>query len=210
MNEELKKACSHLINIWFVYGKGCITDGVVSLPHMNMSTGEDACDFLESLGLAKDQGWQCELTESGLELFDKDYITKGGTRFTAFMSNHIKIYEYYLNKFNIQKEIVFVPHSGTVEQIIEVLKTGEAVEVSWMPTPHGHYSPIVGYSELRKAFKVADPYKRFDFKTKKYTNESGLNAWYPIADMLPYLEKSALVASDKKFKGIRFCYLRKK
>lgn len=142
--------------------------------------------------------------------FDSSYIAKGGYRFTASMDNHISIYDYYIKKFDLPLEVVFVPHSGTIDDIINVIKTGEGVEVSWMPTSHGHYSPIVGYSEIRKSFKVADPYKRFDFKVGKYTNESGLNAWYPVLDFYKYLEKSSLSASGGKYKGIRYCYLRSK
>jgi len=39
-----------------------------------MSAGEDATDWLIGLGLAIDQGYQCELTPAGLEIFNDDSL----------------------------------------------------------------------------------------------------------------------------------------
>lgn len=46
----------------------------VHLPHRNMGAGEDATDWLMSLGLAIDQGYQCELTPAGLEIFNDESL----------------------------------------------------------------------------------------------------------------------------------------
>lgn len=67
MGDELAK---HLIAVWFQYGGGYKNAaGVVRLPHHCMQAGENAGDWLESLGLATDNGWEWELSPEGMALF---------------------------------------------------------------------------------------------------------------------------------------------
>ena len=51
----------HLLWVWAQYG---------NFDHQCASAGEDACDWLESLGLAVDTGWGIEPTEAGLALME--------------------------------------------------------------------------------------------------------------------------------------------
>lgn len=82
--------------------------------------------------------------------FEKNFINGKGSRFGSLMQNHVKIYEYYIDKYKLNKQVVFIPQDGTLNDIVEGLKAGSAVEFSWMPTSSGHYSTIVGYSEIKK------------------------------------------------------------
>ena len=143
-----------------------------------------------------------------IEFFEKDFITgKKNSRFGSAMNNHVFMANFYLKKNGIEREVVFKEHSGSVQDVIDVLKKGYAVGVAGMMTSSGHFMPITGYSELRNSFKVQDPYKRFDFIKKKYTNESGLNCYYPIEEFYPYLSQSSNVVSGGTKKGIRFYYI---
>ncbi len=65
-------AIHHLLNVWLAYGRGNEKDENISLPHNCMQAGEQACDFLENLGLATDSGWYCDLTDLGKKLLYKD------------------------------------------------------------------------------------------------------------------------------------------
>lgn len=76
-----RKAIHHMLWIWLQYashteheeGKHCY------LPHQCMQAGERATDFLEARGLAKDQGWQAELTADGLTILEDDSLGEEGS-----------------------------------------------------------------------------------------------------------------------------------
>ena len=142
-----------------------------------------------------------------IQYFEKDFAIGKSRRFGAFMQNHVFIAQFFLKKYGVDRQVIFKPHSGTVQDVIEVLKKGYAVGVAGMMTGDGHFMVISGYSELRKAFKVQDPYKLFDFDKGKYTNQSGLNVYYPVDRFTKYLEASSLLASNNTKKGIRFYYI---
>ena len=142
-----------------------------------------------------------------IKYFEKDFLIGKARRFGSMMNNHVFMAQFYLKKYGIDRQVIFKPHSGTVQEVIEVLKKGYAVGVAGMMTGDGHFMVISGYSELRKAFKVQDPYKLFDFEKGKYTNQSGLNAYYPVDRFTKYLEASSLLASNNTKKGIRFYYI---
>jgi len=146
--------------------------------------------------------------EDMINFWEKDFITnKKQNRFGSSMANHVFMAQFYLKKYGIDRQVIFKPHSGTIDEIIEILKKGYAVNVAGMMTESGHFMTISGYSELRKALKMQDPYKLFDFDKGKYTNLSGLNVYYTVDRFLKYLEASSLMASGNTKKGIRFYYI---
>lgn len=72
-----RKAIHHLLWVWLQYdrtnnhyvaGKEC------HLEHRNMQAGERATDFLEARGLARDQGYQAELTAEGLAIMEDESL----------------------------------------------------------------------------------------------------------------------------------------
>lgn len=142
-----------------------------------------------------------------IKYFEKDFLVGKGNRFGSSMVNHVFMAQFYLKKYGIDRQVIFKPHSGTIQEVIEILQKGYALGVAGMMTTSGHFMVISGYSELRKAFKVQDPYKLFDFDKGKYTNQSGLNVYYPVDRFLKYLEASSLMASQNTKKGIRFYYI---
>lgn len=142
-----------------------------------------------------------------IKYFEKDFLIGKAWRFGSMMNNHVFMAQFYLKKYGIDRQVIFKPHSGTISEIIEILKKGCAVGVAGMMTGDGHFMVISGYSELRKAFKVQDPYKLFDFDKGKYTSQSGLNVYYPVDRFTKYLDASSLMASNNTKKGIRFYYI---
>lgn len=142
-----------------------------------------------------------------IKYFEKDFLIGKARRFGSMMNNHVFMAQFYLKKYGIDRQVIFKPHSGTISEIIEILKKGYAVGVAGMMTGDGHFMVISGYSELRKAFKVQDPYKLFDFDKGKYTSQSGLNVYYPVDRFTKYLDASSLMASNNTKKGIRFYYI---
>lgn len=142
-----------------------------------------------------------------IETFEKDFLSGKSSRYGSSMKNHTEMAKFYLEKYNVDRQVIFKENSGTVQDVIEVLKKGYAIGVAGMMTNSGHFMVISGYSEVRKAFKVQDPYKLYDFEKKRYTNQSGLNAYYPIDKFYPYLNQSSLVSSNGKKNGIRFYYI---
>lgn len=63
-NDEVAEALHHLLNVWEVYGH---------YEHRCMTTGENACDLLESYGLAADNGWDIAPTEAGRALMEREF-----------------------------------------------------------------------------------------------------------------------------------------
>jgi hypothetical protein len=163
----------------------------------------DAMILSQFIPEAKDDKFIKEI----IEHFEKNFLAGRGRRFGLTMDNHVFINEYYLKKYGIKRKIHFTPHSGTIADIIAALNKGYAIGCAGMMTSHGHFMVIIGYSEIRKSFLMHDPYKRFDFDAKRYTNESGLNVYYPIDKFMPYLVASSLAASGNTKKGIRFYYI---
>ena len=137
--------------------------------------------------------------------FEKNFLAGKGSRFGMAMSNHVKIYQYYIDKYKLNKYIVFIPSGGTLQNIIDGLQSGSAVEFSWMPTPSGHYSVITGYSEIKKSLEINDPWAKFDFTKKAYSNLSGERNNHSIGDITPYMNLSSVTK-----KGYRILYLKDK
>lgn len=137
--------------------------------------------------------------------FEKNFINGKGSRFGMSMQNHVKIYEYYINKYKLNKEVIFIPQDGTLNDIVEGLKAGSAVEFSWMPTSSGHYSTIVGYSEIKKSLEIHDPWGKFDFTKKAYGSQSGERNIHTIDLITPWMNRSS-----PNGKGYRITYLRNK
>ncbi|MBK8396085.1 MAG: hypothetical protein IPL26_12725 [Leptospiraceae bacterium] len=137
--------------------------------------------------------------------FEKNFVTGKGSRFALTMDNHVKIYQYYIDKYKLNKEIVFIPQDGTLEDIIKGLQCGSPVGFSWMPTTSGHYSAIIGYSEIKKCLEIHDPWAKFDFSKKRYSSLTGANNLHSIDDITPYMNKSS-----KSKKGYRLIYLKDK
>lgn len=142
-----------------------------------------------------------------INYFEKDFLIGKARRFGSSMANHKFMAEFYLKKYSINRSVHFYEHSGTVADIIAILNRGYAVGVAGMMTKDGHFMAITGYSELRRSFKMQDPYRLFDFEKNKYGKESGLNVYYPVAKFLPYLEQSSLLVSGGLKKGIRYYYI---
>jgi hypothetical protein len=64
-------AVYHLLSVWMQYGEYNYTDnGIEHLSHRNMSAGEDAAEWLESLGYAIDEGYSITLTEKATQLLE--------------------------------------------------------------------------------------------------------------------------------------------
>lgn len=142
-----------------------------------------------------------------INYFEKDFLIGKGNRFGASMANHVFMAEFFLKKYGVNRKVNFYPHSGTVADIIAILNKGYVIGVAGMMTKSGHFMTITGYSESRRAFKVADPYRLFDFEKGTYSKLPGLNAYYPIAKFMPYLEQSSTLVSNGTKKGIRYYYI---
>lgn len=155
----------------------------------------------EDIPEAKDDKFIAEM----IAKFEPGFATGTKSRFALRMDNHVKIYEYYLQKYAIKKRVKFFPYGGTFVDIMYALQNNNAVELAGMMTPSGHFMPCCGFSQVKNALKIHDPWAKFDFKTGKYTSQSGENSWYAWDDFFPYLEKSSLAATGKK--GIRMLYL---
>jgi hypothetical protein len=125
--------------------------------------------------------------------------------FGSSMQNHVKIYQHYIEKYKLNKAVVFRPQEGTLNDIINGLKCGSPVGFSWMPTKSGHYSVIIGYSEVKKSLLIHDPWAKFDFTKKDYGIESGASNWHTIDDITPYMNRSSANG-----KGYRLNYLKEK
>ncbi|HEY0120639.1 MAG TPA: hypothetical protein VGC14_02570 [Rhizobium sp.] len=87
MDENLRIAVYHLLWVWKQYGRTSQYDGVDGLDHMNSTAGEDAADFLESLGLGHDQGYGFIPNEVAIALMDCEALP-------ASSVNHGKLINY--------------------------------------------------------------------------------------------------------------------
>lgn len=66
-------AAHHLLHVWAAYGATYRDEtGALCLEHRNMTAGEDASDFLETLGLGEDVGYAFRVNDAGRALMDAE------------------------------------------------------------------------------------------------------------------------------------------
>lgn len=142
-------------------------------------------------------------------LFDDDYIkNKSNTRNGAFLAKYPEHLNYILKKRNINKKVVFMPHSGGNNHIIQAINNGSPVMCSTMITNEGHYVLIIGYDDDRKVWIVNDPYGHFSFAESKYKligKNSGAGVEYPYTLLGNAMIKSSKLAANKT--GYRLLWL---
>lgn len=145
-----------------------------------------------------------------IEKIDKDWLNeKVKNRLSASQFNYKPSIDYFLKKYNINKQAIVVQGGGTIENVIHALKLGSPIMASTMLTGDGHYITINGVeiNENKKVFKVKDPYGLFDFKLKKYVKivDGAGDTEYKIDDLSPYMDKSSMAVTKKK--GYRFIWI---
>ena len=142
-------------------------------------------------------------------LFDDDYIkNKSNTRNGAFLAKYPEHLNSILKKRNINKKVIFMPHSGGNNHIIQAINNGSPVMCSTMITNEGHYIVIIGYDDERKVWIVNDPYGQFSFADSKYVKigkGSGKNVEYPYSLLGAAMIHSSKVATGKT--GYRILWL---
>lgn len=142
-------------------------------------------------------------------LFDDDYIkNKSNTRNGAFLAKYPDHLSSILKKRNINKKVVFMPHSGGNNHIIQAINNGSPVMCSTMITNEGHYVLIIGYDEDRKVWIVNDPYGHYSFAESKYKivgKNSGAGVEYPYTLLGNAMIKSSKLAANKT--GYRLLWL---
>ena len=142
-------------------------------------------------------------------LFDDDYIkNKSNTRNGAFLAKYPEHLNSILKKKNINKKVVFMPHSGGNNHIIQAINNGSPVMCSTMITKEGHYVLIIGYDDDRKVWIVNDPYGHFSFAESKYKligKNSGAGVEYPYTLLGNAMIKSSKLAANKT--GYRLLWL---
>jgi hypothetical protein len=153
-----------------------------------------------------------EFVKKFIQRIDADWLSgKVKNRQSAFQFNYAPTIDFFLKEYKIARKAVVVPHSGTIDTIIEAIENGSPIMASTMLTGDGHYVTISGINTKTKMFKMKDPFGLFDFKTAKYIKvaDGAGNAEYPIDSLSVYLEKSSVAASGGSKKGFRFIYLGK-
>ena len=142
-------------------------------------------------------------------LFDDDYIkNKSNTRNGAFLAKYPEHLNAILKKKNINKKVIFMPHSGGNNHIIQAINNGSPVMCSTMITNEGHYVLIIGYDDDRKVWIVNDPYGHFSFAESKYKligKNSGAGVEYPYTLLGNAMIKSSKLAANKT--GYRLLWL---
>ena len=142
-------------------------------------------------------------------LFDDDYIkNKSNTRNGAFLAKYPEYLNSILKKRNINKKVIFMPHSGGNNHIIQAINNGSPVMCSTMITNEGHYVLIIGYDDERKVWIVNDPYGHFSFAESKYKligKNSGAGVEYPYTLLGNAMIKSSKLAANKT--GYRLLWL---
>lgn len=142
-------------------------------------------------------------------LFDDDYIkNKSNNRNGAFLAKYPEHLNSILKKRNINKKVVFMPHSGGNNHIIQAINNGSPVMCSTMITNEGHYVLIIGYDDERKVWIVNDPYGHFSFAESKYKligKNSGAGVEYPYTLLGNAMIKSSKLAANKT--GYRLIWL---
>jgi hypothetical protein len=143
-----------------------------------------------------------------VEKIDGDWLSgKVQTRQSAFQFNYKGTIDYFLKKYNINKQAIVLQSGGTINDVIKALQLGSPLMCSTMLTGEGHYITINGIDTSKNVFKVKDPFGLFDFKTKRYIKviDGAGDTEYPINDLTPYLEKSSMTATKKG--GFRFIWI---
>lgn len=76
---EVLKAAHHMMWVWEQYSmsgawssKDNEHENAPDLYHACMSAGEDACEWLEGMGLAYDSGSYCVLTQKGIDVYNAE------------------------------------------------------------------------------------------------------------------------------------------
>ena len=142
-------------------------------------------------------------------LFDDDYIkNKSNNRNGAFLAKYPEHLNTILKKRNINKKVIFMPHSGGNNHIIQAINNGSPVMCSTMITSEGHYVLIIGYDDDRKVWIVNDPYGHFSFAESKYKligKNSGAGVEYPYTLLGNAMIKSSKLAANKT--GYRLLWL---
>lgn len=142
-------------------------------------------------------------------LFDDDYIkNKSNTRNGAFLAKYPEHLNSILKKRNINKKVVFMPHSGGNNHIIQAINNGSPVMCSTMITNEGHFILIIGYDDERKVWIVNDPYGHYSFAESKYKligKNSGAGVEYPYTLLGNAMIKSSKLAANKT--GYRLLWL---
>lgn len=153
-----------------------------------------------------------EFVKKFIEKIDEEWLSgKVKTRLSAFQHNYAPVIDFFLKEYGVNRKAVVVPHSGTIEKMIEALRDGSPLACSTMLTGDGHYVTINGIDLDKRVFKMKDPFGLYDFKTKKYVKvaDGAGDTDYPIDSLSPFLEKSASAASRGTKKGFRFIYIGK-
>ncbi len=144
-------------------------------------------------------------------LFDDDYIkNKSNTRNGAFLAKYPEHLNSILKKRNINKKVVFMPHSGGNNHIIQAINNGSPVMCSTMITNEGHYVLIIGYDEDRKVWIVNDPFGHYSFADSKYAiigKNSGHKVEYPYTLLGNAMVASSRIASGGSKSGYRLLWL---
>lgn len=143
-----------------------------------------------------------------IEKIDSDWLSgKVKNRQSAFQFNYKPAIDYFLKKYNINKQAIVVQGGGTIQDVIHSLKLGSPLMVSTMLTGEGHYITINGIDTKRNIFKVKDPFGLFDFKTKKYIKviDGAGDTEYSITDLSVYMDKSSMAVTKKN--GYRFIWI---
>jgi uncharacterized protein YvpB len=142
-------------------------------------------------------------------LMDDEYIkNKSNTRNGAFLARYPDHINSILKKRSINKKVVFMPHSGGNNHIIQAINNGSPVMCSTMITNEGHYVLIIGYDEDRKVWIVNDPYGHYSFAESKYKiigKNSGAGVEYPYTLLGNAMIKSSKLAANKT--GYRLLWL---
>lgn len=96
--------------------------------------------------------------------------------------------EYYLQKFGVNKQVIFKDTNGTWQEVSDALKMGSPVIIGTMlPPSHGHIIMIVG--ETENTWICADPYGNA-FNLYKGSNEvSGRDVEYDKRWITTYTEQ---------------------
>lgn len=143
-----------------------------------------------------------------IEKIDGDWLNgKVENRRSAFQFNYKPVIDFFLKKYNINKQAIVIQGGGTIQDIIKALNLGSPIMCSTMLTGDGHYITINGIDTNKNVFKVKDPFGLFDFKSKKYIKviDKVGDTEYSINDLSIYMEKSSMVATKKK--GFRFIWI---
>jgi ethanolamine utilization cobalamin adenosyltransferase len=158
------------------------------------------------------------IPEAASDKFVKEFITDidaswlqgKSSRKSAFQSNYETSINKFLQKYGVKRKAVVKPHGGTIDDIKKALNSGSPIMTSTKLTGDGHYICMVGLDEENKSFIFHDPYGKFDFFKKSYTEVkdfAGEYVSYPMDKMIQVMEESSKAANGPRVKGFRIIYL---